>query len=188
MNRKLFSPTIKIMGVVSAFFLLTACTSTKTESSPSPTQPEASQPSSKDPITSPLIDKLVISAEQGRITEPFQAKLGARKQDIESALGKPQADSSHDDYYSYDLKTHHVYFTFQQDKVSSIMYRWNQGSSSIQYQDVVNKLGETSRIIKGRGMINLTYTIKSSTVTFVFPMHKNQNEQKLTQYSIHTTP
>ncbi|SDZ16530.1 DUF4309 domain-containing protein [Thermoactinomyces sp. DSM 45892] len=181
------SPTLKILGVVSTFLLLTACTPTKTENSSSPIKNETTQPSSSDPITAPLIDKLVINANQGRILEPFQAKLGASKQEIESALGKPPADSS-EKYYSYDLKTHHVSFTFQQDKVSSIMYHWNQESSSIPYQDVIKKLGETSHIIKDKGTIQLTYTIKSSTVTFVFPMHQNQNEQKLTQYSIHITP
>ncbi|MDQ0417134.1 hypothetical protein J2Z48_001306 [Croceifilum oryzae] len=187
MDHKTFPPTLKIIGVVSALFLLTACTPTKTDSSSPISKPETTQSPSSDPITSSPIDKLIINAEQGRILEPFQAKLGARKQEIESALGKPQANSSHAEYYSYDLETHQIYFSFQQDIVSSIMYRWKQGTS-IQYQDVIKKLGETSRIIKGRGMINLTYTLKSSTVTFVFPMHKNQNEQKLSQYSIHITP
>ncbi|SFX65245.1 protein of unknown function [Thermoactinomyces sp. DSM 45891] len=186
MNRQLFPPTLKIIGVVSTLFLLTACTPTKTENSSPPIKNETAPSFSSDPITSSLTDKLVINAKQGRILEPFQAKLGASKQEIESALGKPQADSSEKNY-SYDLKNHQVFFTFQQDTVSSILYRWNQGSSSISYQDVIEKLGETSHIVKDRDTIQLTYTIKSSTITFVFPMHQNQNEQKLTQYSIHST-
>lgn len=187
------SPTLRIIGVASTLFLLTACTPStpsSKEAKPAtpapvqqPTQPQL--PSTDDPITSSFLDKLIINAEQGRIIEPFQAQLGANKQEIQSVFGKPQAPSSHEDYYSYELETHQTSFSFKQDKVSSITYRWKQ-DAPISYQDVISKLGRPNRIIQGKGIIDLIYTIKDSTVTFVFPMHKDQDTQKLMKYTIST--
>lgn len=187
------SPTLRIIGVASILFLLTACTPSTPDSkeikpttqapSQQPAQPQ--KPLPDDPIASSFIDKLIINAEQGRIIEPFQAQLGASKQEIEATLGKPQAAASHEDYYRYEQETHQTYFQFKQGKVSLITYRWNQ-ESPVSYKEVIDKLGKPTRLIQGRGMMDLIYKIKDSTVTFVFPKQNNQDEQKLLQYTIST--